>query len=384
MSTVTLPDDVIEQVLLRSVVKLVLRFKCVCKSWCSYISDSHFAKFHFDFGTAPTHRLLRLNYENYTAISLDTEAPFFDDARKLVYKIPGLSNPSHYRRKVHILGSCRGFILLQTNFSRNSILFMIWNPTTGLRKQISYDNSLRYSLGLVLCGVVYASSEDDYVVVAVIVLQQRIVINCFSLRTNSWSVYEDALPDNYLLSYTYFGCMSVLLNEVVHWLVISGNGNRYAIVAFDIKDKKISYIPLSHDLVVQIKRFAFPFLFPLRVFDGCLSVSFQSHDKIEIWSMKEYKVQSSWTKTFVLSTRPGVFYPIFSTQNGHVLGWNRDEQIARYDEKGELLQVRRYEHHHHNYFLADCIVYTETFLPFPTNPESNQVKMENSITPNLH
>ncbi|XP_059624633.1 F-box/kelch-repeat protein At3g23880-like [Cornus florida] len=41
-----LPHDIIVQILSRLPVKSLLQFRCVCKSWCSLISDSHFVKTH--------------------------------------------------------------------------------------------------------------------------------------------------------------------------------------------------------------------------------------------------------------------------------------------------------------------------------------------------
>jgi len=56
----------------------------VCKSWLSLISDSQFAKSHFDLAAAPTHPLLQ-SCEG--ANSLDIEAPFDNDSTKATVKI---------------------------------------------------------------------------------------------------------------------------------------------------------------------------------------------------------------------------------------------------------------------------------------------------------
>lgn len=56
--TVILPQDLVIQILLRLPVKSLVRFKSVCKSWLSFISDSHLWLSHFKLAAAPTERLV--------------------------------------------------------------------------------------------------------------------------------------------------------------------------------------------------------------------------------------------------------------------------------------------------------------------------------------
>ena len=63
--TKTLPLELIREILLRLPVRSVLRFKCVCKSWLSLISDPQFAISHYDLAAAPSHRLLLRTYRFY-------------------------------------------------------------------------------------------------------------------------------------------------------------------------------------------------------------------------------------------------------------------------------------------------------------------------------
>lgn len=177
LSLPSLPDELIEGILLRLPVKSLLRFKCVCKSWLSLISNPQFAKSHFDLGAAPTHRLLNL-INDCEFKSIDTDAAFDDNSREVVFN--NLLPPLRYQ---FIVGSCRGFILLETDACYCKFIdFVIWNPSTGFIKQITpiYYASEMYSP---LCGIWYDSSTDDYVIMAVIMVPQlrRMVVNCFSL-----------------------------------------------------------------------------------------------------------------------------------------------------------------------------------------------------------
>jgi len=102
--TLYLPSELIIQILLRLSVKSLLRFKCVCKSWFSLISDPHFANSHADVSAArivlisrtPTPVGIRsIDFEtsiNHDSISLDH--PFLLPRSYCFYEIKG---------------SCRGF-----------------------------------------------------------------------------------------------------------------------------------------------------------------------------------------------------------------------------------------------------------------------------------
>ncbi|KAH1259746.1 hypothetical protein GmHk_02G003047 [Glycine max] len=85
---------------------------------------------------------------------------------------------------------------------------------------------------------------------------------------------------------------------------------------------------------------------------GCLSIFVGSHvDEYELptvyqmWNMKEYRVHSSWTKSFVFSTcyhhSLCFFRPIYFTKNGQILGLtNYNITLLRLNDKGGL-----FEHH---------------------------------------
>ena len=74
----------------------------------------------------------------------------------------------------------------------------------------------------------------------------------------------------------------------------------------------------------------------LRVMGECLCIFVQRYNwdlatVWEMWSMKEYNVESSWSKLFVLSLahNPSVrcFRPLCFTKNGEMLGWLKKEHV---------------------------------------------------------
>ncbi|KAG5076966.1 hypothetical protein JHK82_055661 [Glycine max] len=219
---VTLPFDLIVEILLRLSVRSLLRFKCVSKSWCALISDPEFAKSHIDMAAAPTHRFLftSSNASELNAIDVEAEEPLCDDSANVVFKVPPSSTFKYY-------------------------------------KHSPMERSCEY-----LSGFGYDPSTDDYVIVNVILSRRKHPkIECFSLRANSWSCTKSKAPYRENLT---FGD-GVFLNGALHWLV-KPKDKVAVIIAFDVTKRTLLEIPLPHDLAIMLKFNLFRFM----VRQGCL------------------------------------------------------------------------------------------------------------------
>jgi hypothetical protein len=87
--------------------------------------------------------------------------------------------------------------------------------------------------------------------------------------------------------------------------------------------------------------------------------------KVEIWVMEKYNVQSSWTKTHVLSF-DGIptqyFCPKYSANNGDIVGTDTRNVLVKYNDKGQLLEHRSYSD---DSFGSLVVLYTESLLSLP-------------------
>ncbi|KAG4929260.1 hypothetical protein JHK82_046323 [Glycine max] len=153
---VILPQEMVNQILLRLPVKSLLQFKTVCKSWLSHISDPHFAISHFDLAAARTERIALLVPFDREFLSIDFDASLASNALNLD---PLLASKSF---SLVILGSCRGFLLLICGHR-----LYVWNPST--------DDYL----------VVLASYNRNFP-------QDELVTHFeyFSLRANTWKATD--------------------------------------------------------------------------------------------------------------------------------------------------------------------------------------------------
>nr|AFK40871.1 unknown [Medicago truncatula] len=91
-----------------------------------------------------------------------------------------------------------------------------------------------------------------------------------------------------------------------------------------------------------------------------------SNNTVMIWTMKEYKVNSSWTKTHAVSvdgTPNESFSPFCCTKNGDIIGTDQETGLVRYNDKGQLLEHRPY------FSEFEAVVYTESLLSLPGESE---------------
>ncbi|XP_027903791.1 putative F-box protein At3g16210 [Vigna unguiculata] len=199
-------EELMEEILLKLLTKSVLRFKCLSKKWFSRISDPQFARRHFDAAVAPTYKLLNLVKGSDEAYCVDIESALCADSW---HAVSNFSVPS----SLSVAGSCRGFLLLQIYFQN----FVVWNPSTGIQKQILRNTCVQYDL----CGMGYDPVDDDIVVVTVTLKGGR--------HGQFW-------------------------NGALYWIVASANRLRSVVIAFDVREKRLLEILLpDHLAIIQME-----------------------------------------------------------------------------------------------------------------------------------
>jgi len=328
-------------------VKSLIRFKCVCKTWFSLISDPHFTNSHFQLTTTtPTRRILFISSSDFQIRSVDLEASLHDDSTSASLNLDFLRSESYY--DIEIKGSCRGFIL----FHCASSLYL-WNPSTGFHKQIPlspFGSNLNIEH---FYGFGYDQSTDDYLVVLMsygfgddqstnhYIPYIPSNLEFFSLRDNTWKEIE--CPDHYPCSSPvddYSGVGS-LCNGAIHWLAFRDDLEKDVIVSFDLTERKLLDIdfPVDYYSGFICERMDCG----LWVFGEFLSLCAKGYrNTTEIWVMKEYQVNSSWTKTHIFSNDIlyiWYFSPICCTKSGDIIG--RDggtKRLVKYDDNGQLLE----------------------------------------------
>ncbi|XP_057730799.1 F-box/kelch-repeat protein At3g06240-like [Arachis stenosperma] len=216
--------------------------RCVSKLWNTLISNPHFAKSHLDHSLAPSHTCLFLQ-DNSHACSVDLNALLQDDNDSVdtrAISLPFMKKPPPV---FHLLGSCRGFVLLQCKPQ----FLILWNPLTGSSKRISYsymDNAATSNVevfcffhDVLLYGFGYDASQDDYVVV--VAYEGKDGENHFDLcclRSNSWINLDAELPKS--LDWSDLKPNGLFCNAI-HWSTYEFLND---ILIFDLKERSFSKI----------------------------------------------------------------------------------------------------------------------------------------------
>ncbi|KAL2329774.1 hypothetical protein Fmac_017355 [Flemingia macrophylla] len=371
----TLPLELIGEILLRLPVRSVVRFKLVCKSWLSLISEPQFGLSHYDLAAAPSHRLFLISNDSY-AESLDfRSSPLGAHSSVVRLPLPPTSPPfrdEHRHRDHHdkheIVGSCRGLIVLY--FERSCDL-IIWNPSIGV-----YELLPKFDYGitrLYLFGFGYDTASDDYLLVLIGLFNEyrsdedsddgdaseesacRVDYQVISFKSDSSDTGDVFV--RYVILSDRFRC-GVLFNVALHWLVFSKEKRVPVILVFDLIKRGFSEIPLFGCITMEKYE-----VNSFRVMGGCLSVCCSLRDSAvdEIWVMKEYKEESSWTKFVVIPSNG--FSPICFAEDGGIIGSNVDGRLEKLNDKGEVLDHFVYGEGQWLYSAdLQCAVYRESLV----------------------
>ncbi|KEH32240.1 putative F-box domain, galactose oxidase/kelch, beta-propeller, F-box associated interaction [Medicago truncatula] len=361
--TIPLPHlhhELIVQILLRLPVNSLIRFKCVCKSWFFLISDPLFANSHFHL-TAATHTR-RILFISPPPRSIDLEASLAYDSISSSVNLDFLLPESYY--DFEIKGSCRGFILLHC-----APTLYLWNPSTGFHKQIPLcpswleeddDDERLYGFG-------YDQLTDDYLVVLSFFPYISSHFEFFSLRANTWiqiectdSPFANGIDDK--------PSVGSLYNGAIHWLAYRAGLGKNVILAFDLTERQLFDMLLPDDYYNYNYD---PNNCGLWVFGEFLSLYAMDYNDntIEMWVMNEYKVNSSWTKTLVLSVddiSDESFSPLCCTKSGDIIGAHSGIGLVKYDDNGQLLG--RFSKWNVTWD-GSVAIYTESLLSLPGDNE---------------
>jgi F-box interacting protein len=270
--------------------------------------------------------------------------------------------------RYQIKGSCKGFIFFHCNVD-----FWIWNPSTGIHKQIPlspFNSSKlrssrlhRMSRPYRMYGFGYDHSRDDYLVVILTynhIPNRPSHLEFFSLRDNTWNEIQGT-------PFTYFstgGDHGSFINGVIHWGGAKSydlRGNHIIIVAFDIIERKLFEMPLPDDFCHRRRYYS---LCVLGEFLGLCAMDYKNHI-VEIWMMKEYKQHSSWTNTVVIRVDPCFSFtkPVYGTKSGVIIGKDGD-RLVKYNGKRQMLEYLQIDLQ-----VKELALYTESLFSLPGDCE---------------
>jgi len=310
--SVTLPDEVMAEILSRLPVRSLMQIKCVCKSWNTIISDPKFIKMHLNRSARNPH---------FSLVSY--ASPSFDDGEHRFVPFPAgslldnrhITFPKDPYYLLHdkdcreVIGSCNGLVCLlgysYVALDTYSMWLRFWNPATrkisdrlGSFDDFNYgSNSRRF----VFC---YDNSSDTYKVVALHynrnVSNPMVEVSIFTLGDNVWRTIQTLSLVPLQLLYSYWRMYDgVQFNCTVNWLAcnqIPSKVDEFVIISLHLGTDTYTKLMLppgdeksTHLSSVCVLMNSF-----------CFSQDFNGTDFV-IWKMTEFGDDRSWTQFFTFS-----------------------------------------------------------------------------------
>lgn len=275
-------DDVVGDILARSNVKDLLRWKSVCKSWYSLISSIYFVKSHLL--KHKSHCNTRINNNDVGNIRI---------AMPTYWKITNDDSNIYQSNVWQVAGSSNGLVCVSLSLQNsrdNYPIILIINPRTREVRELPLPPMPpRAELYEISLSFGYDSSTDDYKLLMGInkIDVDRSLVHVFSLKSMTWKLIGHI---NYLLTYS-ISC--VLLNGAFHWIASDLGIEKMVILSFDLSREEFKSIPApvpddSTTFVVVGST--------LGIFQDNLCMSCVDVDGIcyGLWLMRDYNVKHSW------------------------------------------------------------------------------------------
>ncbi|XP_050253468.1 F-box/kelch-repeat protein At3g23880-like isoform X7 [Quercus robur] len=302
-----LPEEIVLEILARLPVKSLLKFRCVCKTWYSYITNPNFISTHLlcynnnhdggyvihmpkaTFSMAYFH----LPHSQICTLAFDRTFETISE-----FRIP-FTFESGYPS---LVGSCNGILCFTDFIISKSKDVYLWNPS--IRKFKRLPNTCLTLLCNVALGFGYDSQNNDYKIVRFSsTIAKPPEVEVYSLSSDSWKRIELGISWRPNVLAHNFNCTlaSPFVSGHLHWMIEiiekgSEQEERFTsmILSFDVSSEKFKELPLPDEggcftkCLTSFKEKLALIKFGSRV----LSCS--------IWVMREYGVFDSWNKLGVV------------------------------------------------------------------------------------
>ncbi|KAL9415238.1 hypothetical protein AB3S75_043509 [Citrus x aurantiifolia] len=359
-----LPDQVLAEIFFRLPAKTVLDCRCVCKSWCSVITNPNFISEYNKLSFKNTNNVTRFLVSYYD----------MDEQREIFTLHHGdYSISDHYHEELElpfdhglsrymIIGFCCGLVCLLeiSKVERLPQSLLIWNPSVGYSFKTfpihspvakidqqsfgygQYGPSIQFSQGKILVSIFgfgYVPKTNDYKVVRIVyhletscVVSKRVVeiIDVLTLSTGEWENITEAAPP-YLIKRN---SVHASVNGAVHWIgYYEGSDERsvsqLVVAVFDMYGEVFKEFNLPSGMMSDTVKFGEREVQKISVAvikQSLALLHYHSHARDEaflscsIWLMNEYGSIESWTKLYNVTIHSGV---------GKILGnWRKGELLV--------------------------------------------------------
>ncbi|PIN17447.1 hypothetical protein CDL12_09888 [Handroanthus impetiginosus] len=346
----SLPEDIIVEILSRLPVISLLRFKCVSKSWNLIIKDPRFILGHHrTISSEESSEVLlisrRDNATNKRIISLlkndEDNSPCIDDQDDLAKTF--LNDMFGH---VRLIGPCNGIVCLY-GFPDNIAL---WNPSIRDFKILPPSLVLRPPNSRIRGGDLgfgFDSITQDFKVLQILFC---VSIDCYliyqvemySSKTNSWRKYENIVPAKIM----YYNLWSMVYkNETFCWWA-QDSSDVEVILSFDMRKEMFQKTPLPSNIEGlggqhRITRA----ILPIKESIGLIVYRIQELDKtFDVWILKELgeNASKSWSKVASIGPLSRIARPLGVWNNKFILESGNGELVLYNNTNQEMKNLGVY------------------------------------------
>ncbi|KAL3508926.1 hypothetical protein ACH5RR_028327 [Cinchona calisaya] len=319
------PADILKEILRRLPVKSLIRFRCVCKSWCAFIKSPEFIALHLSsrrhsHADDDTNILImrfikdtkkyvlsfHSNKESMDTIAPDLEVPIFHDYGAAV-----------------LLGPSNGIVCI---VSRQDIC--LCNPATHEFRRLPPwpfgcpQDFYRY---FAASGFGYDPIRNDYKVIGLVTLSHvydyhtyELRAEIYNLNTNSWRESDNTIP----LQHFHNACISISFQGSLHWsfvdriLTFHLNSEEFTTIEYPDRDQDVEEYsdqgfprPRVRSLAVLDKSLGLITCIYDDSDPEIISLDINKYRSIDVWLMKECGIQESWTRVFSIVSLADINLP---------------------------------------------------------------------------
>ncbi|KAL0438000.1 UNVERIFIED_CONTAM: putative F-box protein [Sesamum latifolium] len=367
-----LPSELIINILSRLPVRTIIGCKCVCKSWLNLLDTPEFAKSHLSI-SVPGLILYESprDFEYFKVFEFEDELDL--EAHELHYnpvtEISSWEFINEERLGFGIQGSANGLVCFR-KIGHHPETVYVCNPITRDYIQLPTPGTIWHYPTTVTYGFGASKISSQHKVVRIyhecirdpdthkLLGIPKSECRVYTLGTGSWRTIAPGPKLEY-------SCRSIgaFLNGNLHWLVTDLEGSA-RISCLDLETELFSTFSPPPALPERRR-----FLGDLTVLgDRLCMCDNTSDDEIVIWLMKEYGVEKSWTKEFVISKHPDyagesyeVVYPIKIFKDGDILMAWQDFYLFYHSLKNRTtanVNLRKL----HTTYRTEAMLHTPTFL----------------------
>lgn len=288
-----IPQEILQEILLKLPVKSLIRCTAVCKSWRSLIKSSTFVKNHLSHTIQSNHQndvhtLLLHKRSSGAFYSVNWDNPTFGEHINVAQ--PFVDNNSALKKKdvwPLVVGTYNGLVCLAYYDTSDPII--VCNPS--IRKYVILPEAKPPPMDWVRLEFGYDSRNDDYKVLRIRSRSHQsddCEIDVWSLSRGSWKTLKAKLKKSFPSG------NNTLVKGALHRVHYLKRSADYFIMCFDMVSELFEEIIMPQDLR---KKLCSTIRYGESI--GLLHVQRNAGDSVfQVWVMKEYGVVESWTKQF--------------------------------------------------------------------------------------